>query len=118
MNPLTVEELQRIIREIDARREHLRGRRKFCLWYSAAVDEGTCVVLDTRSIQGDRWVRVRGPDEFPPDHLVVCMNPRTIAELRASYKIGEFPVTDAFIASTMIDYMVQKKPNLREAWGW
>jgi hypothetical protein len=123
MNPLTVEELLRLSREVAAKLPG--GRRKHALWKSPFCQRGSLYVIDTAQIPVDPQVKqlaaaLGREDPYPEDTLVVVMNPLDVRELRDKYlDVGQlFPVSDAWIAASMIDWMVVKRPELKERWGW
>ena len=122
MNPLTVEELLRLSREV-AQDLH-RGRRRCGLWRSLWCTRDALYIIDTAQIAVDpavtRLAKALRDDAFPEDTLVVVMHPLDVIELREKYlDVGtSFPVSDAWIASTVIDWCIAKKPELKEAWRW
>jgi hypothetical protein len=123
VNPLTVDEILRLSREFA--QELNRGRRKCGLWRSRWCDRDALYVIDTRQIPIDPQLKalssaLKTEDPYPEDTLLVVMHPLDVTELREKYlDVGTlFPVTDAWIASTVIDWVIAKKPELKEKWGW
>lgn len=123
MNPLTVRELLRLSRELGEQARH--GRRKCGLHQSVWVQRDNLYVIDTGQIPIDPLVKKLGDalkteDPYPEDTLLVVMHPLDVTELREKYlDVGQlFPVTDAWIASTVLDWCVARRPELRGKWGW